>query len=621
MVVMRDKKDLLKKTINTIPAATGVYLMRDERREIVYVGKSKNLKTRVRSYFAGKDTRAMIPFLLSRVHSIDVIVTENEKEALILENELIKRHRPRYNVTLRDDKTYFSIRVDLGEPFPRFQLVRRVRKDGAVYFGPYTSSGAVKETLHYLQKVFPLRTCKNSELKNRVRPCMEQEIKRCLAPCCRLVSEQDYKTMVREAVLFMRGRGTRLLSELKTRMQSASDVMDFEEAAALRDRIRAIEVTLEKQTTVSRSMRDRDVFGLYREGEEVQVCLLYVRNGTITGKKDFPLFRTGAGSDEVVSSVVKQYYDREVSIPREIVISVEVEDRSVIEEWLSEKGKGRRISVIIPRKGERKQLLAMAESNAKTACLAEKASSHEAEETLRLMRGRLHLQAMPRRIECFDISNIGGRSAVGSMVAFTDGRPDTSRYRRFRIKTVDGADDYAMMSEVLRRRYRNKRDIPDLIVVDGGKGQLSVARSALIDLDILEVDIIAIAKEARFLLRSADGGETRKEDRVYIPHRKNPISLTGSPSVLFLLQRIRDEAHRFAVTYHRRHRDKREFRSMVEEIPGIGGTRKKELLRYFGDVKKIRDATMEELAAVPKIGRETARRIVAFFDAEKSHDT
>ncbi|MBN2686811.1 MAG: excinuclease ABC subunit UvrC, partial [Deltaproteobacteria bacterium] len=481
---MNNTKERLMENVNSIPAASGVYLMRDARRGIVYVGKSKNLRTRVRSYFAGRDSRAMIPFLLSRVHSVDIIVTENEKEALILENELIKKHRPRYNVTLRDDKNYFSIRIDLGEPFPRFQLVRRVRKDGATYFGPYASSGAVKETLDFLQKVFPLRTCKDSQFRNRGRPCMEFEIKRCLAPCCRLVSERDYKAVVREAVLFIGGRGTRLLSELKTRMQDASNAMNFEEAAEIRDRIRAIKVTLEKQMMVSPSMTDRDVFGLFRDGDHVRICLLYVRNGAITGKKDFPLIRTGAGSTEVVSSVLKQYYDREVFIPREIIIPEQVEDRSVIEEWLIEKRKGQRVSIIVPRKGERKRILTMADSNAKTAYLAEKTSSIEEEQTLRAMMERLHLRAMPRRIECFDISNIGGRSAVGSMVTFIDGRPDTAGYRRFRIKTVDGADDYAMMSEVLGRRYRHKKDIPDLIVVDGGRGQLGVACSVLRDLDI-----------------------------------------------------------------------------------------------------------------------------------------
>jgi excinuclease ABC subunit C len=613
MVGMNDTKERLKENVNSIPAASGVYLMRDERRGIVYVGKSKNLRTRVRSYFAGRDSRKMIPFLLSRVHSIDVIVTENEKEALILENELIKKNRPRYNVTLRDDKTYFSIRIDLGEPFPRFQLVRRVRKDGATYFGPYASSGAVKETLDFLQKVFPLRTCKDNQFRNRGRPCMEFEIKRCLAPCCRFVSERDYKAVVREAVLFIGGRGTRLLSELKARMQDASDAMNFEEAAEIRDRIRAIEVTLEKQTMVSQSMTDRDVFGLFRDGEHVRICLLYVRNGAITGKKDFPLIKTGAGSTEVVSSVLKQYYDREVFIPREIVIPEQVEDRSVIEEWLMEKRKGRRVSIIVPRKGERKRILTMADSNAKTAYLAEKASSFEEEQTLRAMMERLHLRAMPRRIECFDISNIGGRSAVGSMVTFIDGRPDTAGYRRFRIKTVDGADDYAMMSEVLGRRYRHKKDVPDLIVVDGGRGQLGVARSVLKDLDISEADVIAVAKETRSVPGPAGGREGRKEDRVYIPNRKNPIYLMGAPPVLFLLQRIRDEAHRFAVTYYRRLKERREFISQVEEIPGIGGGRKKELLRHFGDVEKIREATREELEAVPGIGRETARRIFEFF--------
>lgn len=621
MVGMKYEKDQLKEKVNNIPANTGVYLMRDEQRRIIYVGKSKNLRVRVRSYFGGKDSRPMIPFLLTRIHDIDFIVTENEKEALILENTLIKKYRPRYNVTFRDDKTYFSIRIDLRETFPRFQLVRRLKKDGATYFGPYSSSAAVKETLHFLQKIFPLRTCKDSELRNRTRPCMEFEIKRCLAPCCRIVTETEYKKVVQDAVLFIDGKGTKLLSQMKSRMQSAADAMEFEEAAAIRDRIHAIEATLEKQTVVSASSRDRDIFGLFRDGDHVQVCLLYVRKGSILGKKNIPHIKTGAGSSEVLSSVIKQYYDRDIFIPREIIIPEQIEDRPVIEEWLTEKNKGRKVSVVVPQKGERMHLVTIATKNAETVYHVEKVSSIEEEQTLRTVMERLLLSKMPRRIECFDISNVGGRYAVGSMVRFTDGQPDTAGYRRFRIKTVDGADDYAMMSEVLKRRYRDKKNMPDLIIVDGGKGQLGSARSVLKELDISDTDVIGLAKETRKISDTKGGIVEKNEDRVYIPNRKNPIYLSRVPSALFLLQRIRDEAHRFAVTYYRKIKEKGDLKSQVEEIPGIGGRRKKELLRYFSNVSKIIGASREDLEAVPGIGKETARRIFEFFRTGNIQDT
>ena len=621
MVSTKYEEDQLKENVNNIPAKTGVYFMRDEQHRIIYVGKSKNLRVRVRSYFSGKDSRSMLPFLLSRIHDVDFIVTDNEKEALILENTLIKKYRPRYNVNFRDDKTYFSIRIDLRETFPRFQLVRRIKKDGATYFGPYSSSAAVKETLHFLQKVFPLRTCKDSELRNRTRPCMEFEIKRCLAPCCHIVTETEYKKVVRDAVLFIDGKGTKLLSQLKSRMHAAAAAMKFEEAAANRDRIHAIEATLEKQMVVSASSMDRDIFGLFRDGSHVQMCLLYVRKGSILGKKNFPLIRIGAGSPEVLSSVIKQYYDREVFIPREIIIPEQIEDRSVIEEWLVEKNKGRRASIIVPQKGERMHLLALAKNNAETVYHVEKASFIEEKQTLHTVMERLHLNTVPRRIECFDISNVGGRYAVGSMVTFTDGKPDTSGYRRFRIKTVDGADDYAMMSEVLKRRYRQKVNIPDLIVVDGGKGQLNIARSVLKELDISDTDVIGLAKETRTVSGKSGCIVERKDDRIYIPNRKNPIYLSRVPSALFLLQRIRDEAHRFAVTYYRKIKEKKDLTSQVEEIPGIGGWRKKKLLRYFGDIDKIREASREDLEAVPGIGKETARRIFEFFRTDIEQGT
>ncbi len=587
--------------------------MKDEHNKVIYVGKSKNLRTRIRSYFGGKDSRPMIPFLVSRIHDLEFIVTDTEKEALILENTLIKKYRPRYNVNFRDDKNYFSIKIDFKEKFPPFQLVRRIKKDGAKYFGPYSSSAAVKETLHFLQQIFPLRTCRDMEFSARTRPCIEFEIKRCLAPCCDLVESEDYQKLVEDAVLFMEGHGKKLISELKSRMKTTADDLNFEEATVIRDRISAITTTLEKQRAVSMSFRDQDVFGVYRSGNQLQMCILYIRNGSILGIKNFPLVKIGVDSSEVLSSLLKQYYDGEVFIPHEIIIPENIEDRKVIEEWLTEKRKGGKVSVIVPKRGERVNLLTIAANNAENAFNMERIHEADEEKALKVLAERLHLKKMPHRIECFDISNVGGRYAVGSMVTFLEGKPEKSGYRRFKIQTVIGADDYSMIYEVLRRRYRNTENLPDLIVVDGGKGQLNVALNVLRELEIKEMDVIGLAKESRSISGKNKTIIHKEEDRVYLPDRKNPVYLSRHPIALFLLQRVRDEAHRFAVSYHRKLKEKMDFRSIVDEIPGIGDFRKKALLSYFKDVEKIKKASRKDLEKIPGIGEETADRIFNHF--------
>jgi len=591
--------------VNNAPAAPGVYLMKDREGKVIYVGKANNLKSRLRAYSRGADSRYMVPFLVSRVHAVECIVTESEKEALILENTLIKEHRPRYNVIFRDDKTYFSIRIDLTGSFPRFQLVRRPKKDGAKYFGPYPSSASAKETLRFLQSTFPLRTCSDQELKSRTRPCLEFEIRRCLAPCIGRIDVPAYQRMVKDSVAFMEGRGEKLIADLRARMNDASEMLHFEEAAFLRDRITAIEETLEKQSAVSMSFKDRDVFGVYREGILTQVCVVYVRKGKIIGKKDIPVLKIQGDSSEIISSLVKQYYDNEAYVPDEIIIPVNIEDRMVIKEWLSEK-KGKAISVTVPKKGERLELLRIAGSNAETVFCTER-QSMDTEEVLTETARVLHLTNKPDRIECFDISNIGGNYAVGSMASFVGGRPWKAGYRRFRIRTVKEADDYAMMYEVLNRRFRVKENLPDLIVVDGGKGQLQVAITVLRDLHVKGVDVISLAKGGK------EQHVHKGQDHVYCIGKKNPVYLSRWPDVLFLLQRARDEAHRFAVTYHRKVKHKRDFQSELDAIPGIGPFKKKALLKFFGDIKKIREAPVEELQKVSGIGGKRAEKICAFF--------
>ncbi len=597
--------------IASAPRSPGVYLMKDAAGRILYVGKAKDLHSRIRAYFGGTDSRAMIPFLVSRISGLDFIVTQTEKEALILENNLIKEHRPRYNIYFRDDKAYFNIRADLNDPFPRFQLVRRPKKDGAKYFGPYPSSASARETLQFLQSLFPLRTCRDAELKSRTRPCLEYQIKRCLAPCVGRIDSEAYRRMFRDGMVFLEGRGKKLLEDLKGRMKRVAEEMNFEEAALLRDRIAAIERTLEKQRIVSRTFKDQDVFGLYREGPLIQVCILLVRQGKIMGSTFLPPLKFEGEIADMLSSLLMQYYETIEDIPREILIPATVEDQGVIGEYLAEK-RGKSLTVVAPRRGRGLELLRIAQQNAEQRMTLERKSLEDPEESLRLLREKLHLQRFPAKIEAFDISNIGSQLAVASLVSFQGGRPEKSGYRRFRIRTVEGADDYAMIYEALKRRYQSRENLPDLIVVDGGKGQLAVALSLLKDLEISGPDVIGLAKERTSGL-AAGGGVDKTEDRVYLPHRKEALYPSRWPAVLFLLQRIRDEAHRFAVSYSRRLKLKSDFLSLLDEVSGVGEVRKKALLRTFGDLGKIRQATVEELARTEGIGKELGEKIYAFF--------
>ncbi len=609
------KTEHLTDRVKNAPRTPGVYLMKDKNGKVIYVGKARDLRARVRSYFGRADSRPMVSFLVPKVCDLEFIVTATEKEALILENNLIKKYRPRYNVNFRDDKAYFNIRLNTKDRFPRFELVRRVKRDGARYFGPYASSASVKETLRFLQQIFPLRTCGDVEFSSRRRPCIEYEIKRCLAPCCGLIESAVYHELVKDAASFLEGNGRRLISDLRSRMSAASKELRFEDAVVIRDRIAAIDATLEKQRAVSMSFRDQDIFGLYMEGDLTQTCAIFIRKGKILGRKKFPIFKIEVGSSEILSSLLKQYYDDEVFIPEEIVIPDDIYDREVISEWLTEK-RGRKVSVVVPKRGQKKGLLNMARENAENILKMERAAGHDVKETLNRLKDMLHLKRLPNRIECFDISNIGGVHAVGSMVTFVDGISRKSDYRRFKIKTVHGMDDYAMMREVLQRRYEKVGTLPDLIMVDGGKGQLGVALSVINELKIEALDIIGLAKETDNNISRRGHTKIRKgEDRVYIPKRKDPVYISRYPNALFLLQRVRDEAHRFAISYHRKLKEKEDYHSLLDGIPGIGEIRKKVILNHFGDIGKIREAPMEELRKAPGIGRKTARQLHDFLQS------
>ena len=614
------KAEELDRKIKAVPSGTGVYLMKDEKGDVIYVGKAKNLRSRIRNYFQGTDTRAMVPFLVSRVRDLDFVVTNTEKEAFLLENTLIKEHRPRYNVIFRDDKTYASLRLDTRQDFPAFQLVRKIKKDGARYFGPYPSGLAAKETLKYLHQLFPLRTCKDREFKTRRRPCIEYEIRNCVGPCVDLVGKEEYRKFIDDAVLFLEGRETKLLDLLRKRMAEAAENLEFEEAARLRDQIAAVETTVEKQRMVSADFKDQDVFGLYREDDHVQICILRIREGKTLGTKKFPPVRTAADNAEVLSSLLGQYYDGELFIPAELVIPEEIEDGDIVAEWLSEK-RGKKVDLIVPHRGTRRDLVAIARQNAEDIFKSERAVRMDEETAMALLRDKLHLHKLPRRIECFDISNIGGQLPVGSLVSFVDGKPDKSGYRLFHVRGVEGADDYASMYEVLKRRFESRGDLPDLLMVDGGKGQVSMAVAVLRDLGIGSLDVIGLAKGSS--TEGIEGGVHRRpsmkeQDHVYLAGRKDPVYLIKYPAALLFLQRIRDEAHRFAITHHRRRMEKRDMHSMLDDVPGVGAAKKKALLRQFGDVETLRKATPEELLNVRGITEPLAEEILRHLNPVES---
>lgn len=621
-------EDPILNKIRNAPRKPGVYIMKDAEGRILYIGKAKDLNARIRAYWSGTDSRFMAPFLVSKVCDVEFLVTATEKEALILEINLIKEHRPRYNIDFRDDKAYFHIRFHLSAPFPRFQLVRRPRKDGARYFGPYPSSAAAKETLSFLQTVFPLRTCRDVELRSRRRPCLEYEIGRCAAPCVGRMDAEAYDRVVRDALAFLEGKGNHLVSDLEGRMRNLAAEERFEEAAVLRDRLAAVRTTLERQRIVAMTAKDQDVFGVYREGRLTQVCVLFIRQGKVVGHRAFPLVKLAMETPDILSSLLKQYYDGIVHIPTEMILPVELEEQTVLQDWLGEK-RGRNVDMTVPARGRGVDLIRLAESNARNIFETLRTAPEGAEDALKRLVEVLGLHHFPERIECFDISNIGGKDAVASMVTFLGGRPCKAAYRRFRIRTVTGADDYAMMYEALQRRFnRDDPPRPNLLMVDGGKGQLSVALSVLKDGGIAGMDVIALAKAADEAAATGPSSprEQKKgplpkgEDRVYVARRKEPIYLSRWPSALFLLQRIRDEAHRFAVAYHHKVKEKEDLQSLLDHIGGIGPSRKKALLIHFGDVKKIRKASLEALQQVKGIGKETAAEILLFFQQKQSAD-
>ena len=742
----------VQEILDRLPTDPGVYLMKDKKGRIIYVGKATNLKNRVRSYFTRSgDTRAFVRLLSRLLGDIETVVTTTEKEALLLENTLIKQHRPRFNVKLVDDKNYLVLRLDPKARYPRLEVTRRIRDDGARYFGPYHSASSCRQTLKVVNRHFKLRTCNDQVLNSRKRPCLQFQIKRCDAPCVLPVPADAYAEQVRDVALFLDGKSEELTGRLRARMFEASEAMEFETAAALRDQLSALGRTLEEQRVVSAQFVDQDVFGYYRQGDVLEITVLFVRQGKLLGRRSFRFSGQEFPDEESISSFVSLYYDQGNTIPDEVLLPVALEDQATKEEWLRERaleagGRRRAIEVLTPRRGPRAKLVDLACKNAAVSYSTRRDKTRDVEDALAKLQRRLGLKAVPRHIECFDISHLQGSFTVASRVVFLDGEPAKHLYRTFRVRTVTN-DDFASMYEVLSRRFRravqagalakappgaaaaaggdggerrssasiatrrasalmiasgSSRSVseaqdatpaypadaaaaelgaeldaeiavpagaainaqlavepdgdasadlgdgeitegeggeivdadleedaglaagdgagpdpwalPDLLVIDGGKGQLATALAALKDVGInwaAQLDVIGLAKERE------DQSGTSQPDRVFLPRTKDPIRLRDNTAEMFVLSRIRDEAHRFAVGFHQKQREKRTIRSQLADVPGVGPKRQSALLKALGSVKRIREASLagriDELAAVPGMTLRAAQAVADYF--------
>ena len=629
--------DQLRAVLRGLPTKPGVYLMKNAAGRVLYVGKADSLRSRVRSYFAARGPEdARIARMVSEVADVQTIVTDTVSEAYLLESNLIKEHRPRFNIRLRDDKSYPFVKITLGEDFPRIVRTRKLARDGSRYFGPYASASSVDETLKLLRKIFPFRTC-NLDIPEgkRVleRPCLLYYINRCQGPCIQAIEKQPYRATIGQIVDFLDGRQEPIAADLRREMTRHSDALRFEQAAAARDKLRAVERTMEQQKMAAFSRAEHDVIGLASAEDDACVQVMQVRNGKLIGREHFIVEGArDAGADVVLGSFLQQYYATTDALPRALLVPVMPAEADDLAAYLADR-RGVRVTISVPERGEKRRLVALATQNAVEALERERAEwmadTAKRDEALGELASALGLSRTPERIECYDMSNIQGTSAVGSMVVFIDGRPEPKEYRRFRIRSGDTPDDFRMMAEVLRRRFgrvarlraetgalsldavgadevpeeidpedERPRDpgwaVPDLVIVDGGKGQLSAAVGVMDELGITDVPLSGLAK--RF-------------EELYLPGRSAPVVLPRRSQALYLVQRIRDEAHRFAITYHRDVRGKRALRSELDDIAGIGPGRKKALLKRFGSVRRIREASVDEVASTPGISRDLAERL------------
>jgi excinuclease ABC subunit C len=590
----------------------GVYIMRDNQGAILYVGKARNLKKRLQSYFQKHrphDPKTML--LLTKVDAFETILTHTEKEALILESNLIKRHRPRFNVVLKDDKRYPSLRLNIADPYPALTVVRKIRNDGSLYFGPYASSGAVRQTIKFINKTFKLCKCRCETFRKRSRPCLNFQMGLCMGPCFQQVSPEAYGEIVKEVIAFLRGRTPALLRKLKKQMLQAAQNQDYETAAILRDKMFALEQTLEKQVSVTTDFKDRDVIGLLVDGELSAFTLLRVRGGFLLGSRNF-VFENAVGAEpEQMGAFIRQYYDSAPHLPRQIVVNCLPSDQDLIEEDLQEK-KSAKVVIMTPQRGEKEKLIQMALQNARHAAHEHRNQKDSRSELLARLQNRLHLERLPRRIECFDNSNLAGTDPVSAMAVFENGRPRPDAYRRYKMGPSGKPDDYALMAEVIRRRFGKAdagRPWPDLLLVDGGKGQLNVARAILAELDLTgQFDVAGIAK------KDSDLGE--QHDKIYLVGRANPVQFGRDADILLFLQHIRDEAHRWAVSFQRRRRHGASLHSLLDDIQGIGPKRKTQLLQHFGGLERMRAASPQELQAIAGISEKLALAIKSALSSE-----
>jgi len=594
----------LTEKLETLPVRPGVYMFKDGEGHVLYVGKARVLRDRVRSYFqAGRPIDPQRGDMVSQIADLDLVVTDTEMEALALENNFIKRHQPRFNILLRDDKNHPYLKLTLDEEYPRIYVVRRVAEDGNAYGGPYIPAKLGRRTASMVHRIFGIRSCKETLNGRRPRPCLQYQIKRCLAPCVEEICSLDrYHQASQDARLFLEGRTDEVVRSLRAQMEEAAQDSRFEEAATLRDHIRALDRLEAPQKITTTDIDERDLFGAHVEWDRGALQIFSVREGKVVGREGYLVHRV-AEPERFLSSAIQQYYaDAQRYVPREVLVPVEIPDRGLLEEWLSAR-RGTQVRIRIPQRGEKVRLLEMVVRNARLAFDLEwRHPRTQSEEILRGLQDLLQLEVEPRRIECFDISNIQGSDVVASMVVFEDGLSKKSDYRKFRIKGLGGTpDDFASMREVVGRRYRRLleegKELPDLVLIDGGKGQLSAATEALAELGLGDQPVASLAK---------------REELIFVPGRDEPVALPRSSPILQFVQRVRDEAHRFAIGFHRQTRSKRTLRSELDEIPGVGPIKRRKLLSRFGSLRGVRGASIEELTSA--VGRTTAERIRAWLD-------
>ncbi len=598
--------------LDYFPSGPGVYLMKDRQGGVLYVGKAKQLKSRLKQYFAaGRDTRPMIPHLVAEISHIDTIVVGTEKEALLLENTLIKKHRPKYNIILKDDKSYVSILVTTKHEWPMLKLVRYKGspKEKGLYFGPYTSGFAARQTYELLTKLFPLRQCSDDELKRRTRPCILYSIKRCIAPCVGKCTKIEYNAFVDSTIKFLQGQNKDILNDLYAQMNKASNDLEFEKAAAFLRTIRQIEhVTQDEQLVCKASGKDRDVFALHQEGEEILLVKLQFRQGKLIGSVPFSFSSTPQEEEEIFSSFLLQHYREQGFLPEEILLPIPLKDEKILSEILDDSFH-KKVKITSAKQGEKSALLSLAQDNAKALFIQQKDHRELAEKTLLDLQEKLCLNRYPQRIECYDTSHISGSNLVSCYITYVGGKRENKQTRYYHCKSLDKGDDYGALREVLTRRLirgKEEEDLPDLILIDGGKGQLSTASCVLEELDIASVDIIALAKE--------EGRHDRgmRQERVFVLQQKDPVSFPEKSAVLFLLQKIRDETHDTVLRFHQKSRKKRVIKTALEEIPGIGPIKRKKLLKAFGSLKQILSATEEDLLGIEGISKKDVQALFAY---------